>query len=117
MSQNFSASADSIEAGLSGIALGSTTHNHLTAHDDIAYAIDVRPLQTRVGMGVHPFNDPTIIDEFAAETVGIDARESHSYAAKWTTDAVEFYVDERSAFFALQQTDERKASKKLFGGP
>jgi hypothetical protein len=56
---------------------------------------DVGPLQTRVGMGVHPFKDLTIIDEFAAETVDIDARELHTYAAKWTTDAVAFYIDER----------------------
>jgi Glycosyl hydrolases family 16 len=55
---------------------------------------DVGPLQTRVGMGVHPFGDPAIKDEFAAETVGIDARESHTYAAAWTQDDVAFYVDE-----------------------
>ena len=55
----------------------------------------VGPLQARVGMGVHPFGDPAIKDEFAAETVGIDARESHTYAAKWTPDDVAFYVDDR----------------------
>jgi hypothetical protein len=56
---------------------------------------DVGPLQTRVGMGVHPFGDPAITDEFAAETVDIDARESHTYAAEWTPDDVAFYIDER----------------------
>ena len=56
---------------------------------------DVGPLQSRVGMGVHPFGDPAITDEFAAETVGIDARGSHTYAAEWTPDDVAFYVDER----------------------
>ena len=56
---------------------------------------DVGPLQTRVGMGVHPFGDPAIKDEFAAETVSIDARESHTYTAEWTPDDVAFYVDER----------------------
>jgi hypothetical protein len=56
---------------------------------------DVGLNQTRVGMGVHPFGDPTIRDEFAAETVGIDARESHTYAAEWTPHEVAFYVDER----------------------
>jgi Glycosyl hydrolases family 16 len=56
---------------------------------------DVGPLQTRVGMGVHPFGDPAITDEFAAETVGIDARGSHTYAAEWTPDNVAFYVDGR----------------------
>jgi len=56
---------------------------------------DVGPLQARVGMGVHPFGDPAITDEFAAETVGIDARGSHTYAAEWTPDNVAFYVDGR----------------------
>ncbi|MGB7791645.1 MAG: glycoside hydrolase family 16 protein [Terrimicrobiaceae bacterium] len=56
---------------------------------------DVGPLQTRVGMGVHPFGDPAITDEFAAETVGIDAREPHTYAVEWTPSDVAFYVDER----------------------
>ena len=46
-------------------------------------------------MGVHPFGDPFIKDEFAAEAVSIDARESHTYAAEWTPDDVAFYVDER----------------------
>ena len=56
---------------------------------------DVGPLQSRIGMGVHPFGDPTITDEFGAETVNIDARESHTYAAQWTPEYVAFYVDER----------------------
>jgi glycosyl hydrolase family 16 len=54
---------------------------------------DVRPDEAAVGMGVHPFGDPTIVDEFSAETVPIDARELHVYAADWTPDAVAFSVD------------------------
>jgi len=34
-----------------------------------------------VGMGVHPFRDPAITDEFAAERVAIDVSEHHVYAA------------------------------------
>jgi hypothetical protein len=49
----------------------------------------------RVGMGVHPFEDPSLTDEFAAEPIAIDAREAHWYAAEWTPDRVAFYVDER----------------------
>jgi hypothetical protein len=56
---------------------------------------DVGSLQTRVGMGVHPFGDPAITDEFTVETVGIDARGLHTYAAEWTPDDVAFYVDGR----------------------
>jgi hypothetical protein len=48
----------------------------------------------RVGMGVHPFGDPSIEDEFAAESVAIDARETHTYSVRWTSQDVAFYVDD-----------------------
>ena len=44
-------------------------------------------------MGVHPFGDPDIVDDFAAEPVAIDARDFHVYAAEWTPDHVAFFVD------------------------
>lgn len=56
---------------------------------------DVGADAVRVGMGLHPFQDPLITDEFAAEPVAIDAREAHWYAAEWTPDHVAFYIDER----------------------
>ena len=55
---------------------------------------DVAPDSVKVGMGVHPFGDPTINDEFSTESVAIDARELHSYAAEWTPGYVAFYVDD-----------------------
>jgi hypothetical protein len=55
---------------------------------------DVGPDTARVGMGLHPFGDPAINDEFAAEPLAIDARQAHWYAAEWTPDHVAFYVDE-----------------------
>jgi hypothetical protein len=54
---------------------------------------DVGGDQTAVGMGVHPFGDPRITDEFAAQAVPIDARDFHVYAAEWTPERVEFSVD------------------------
>ena len=48
--------------------------------------------QCVVAMGVHPFGDPRITDEFAAEVVPIDARDFHVYAAKCTPERVEFYM-------------------------
>jgi hypothetical protein len=54
---------------------------------------DVGPDHAKVGMGVHPFGDPDIADDFRAETVPIDAREFHVYAADWTPDGVTFFVD------------------------
>jgi len=48
-----------------------------------------------VGMGLHPFGDPAIRDEFSVETLAIDAREFHVYAAEWTPEYVAFFVDHR----------------------
>ncbi len=56
---------------------------------------DVGPDHAAVGMGVHPFGDPRIVDEFSAETVAIDAREFHVYAAEWTSEHVAFFIDGR----------------------
>jgi hypothetical protein len=55
---------------------------------------DVGATSARVGMGVHPFGDPAIRDEFAAEPVAVDALAPHTYSAEWTPDRVAFYVDD-----------------------
>ena len=54
---------------------------------------DVGPAGAKVGMGVHPFGDPRIADEFAAEPLAIDVREPHVYAADWTPEHVAFSID------------------------
>jgi beta-glucanase (GH16 family) len=54
---------------------------------------DVSPDRALVGVGVHPFGDPRISDDFAQVPVDIDAREFHVYAAEWTRDRVAFLVD------------------------
>ena len=46
-----------------------------------------------VGMGVHPFRDPSITDDFAAPRVAIDVTEFHMYAADWRPGQVDFLVD------------------------
>ena len=48
-----------------------------------------------VGMGVHPFGDPGIHEEFSVEELTIDACEFHVYAAEWTPEHVAFFVDYR----------------------
>jgi len=55
---------------------------------------DAHRAHARVGMGVHPFGDPAIEDEFSLEDVAIDVTEFHSYAVEWTADQVAFYIDE-----------------------
>jgi hypothetical protein len=54
---------------------------------------DVGPRHARVGMGLHPFGDPRIVDDFSAVEVPIDAREFHVYGAEWTPGHVAFSVD------------------------
>jgi hypothetical protein len=46
-----------------------------------------------VGMGIHPFRDPALTDDFAAPRLDIDVREPHVYAADWHPDRVEFSLD------------------------
>ena len=46
-------------------------------------------------MGLHPFGDPGIRDEFSVEDLAIDARDFHVYAAEWTPGHVAFFVDDQ----------------------
>ncbi|MFA9431680.1 glycoside hydrolase family 16 protein [Egicoccus sp. AB-alg2] len=51
------------------------------------------PEGARIGMGVHPFGDPTLADDFAEVSLPIDVTEFHEYAAVWGPDGVTFHVD------------------------
>src|SRR5919109_1296615 len=46
-----------------------------------------------VGIGVHPFRDPAITDEFDAPRVPIDVTQPHVYAADWRPGRVDFLID------------------------
>ena len=46
-----------------------------------------------VGMGIHPFRDPKLADEFNAQRLPIDVRAPHDYVADWRPDRVDFFVD------------------------
>ena len=54
---------------------------------------DVHDGRAIVGMGVHPFGDTALADDFERLEVPIDAREFHVYAANWTDTCVELFVD------------------------
>lgn len=56
---------------------------------------DVGPDGARVGMGLHPFGDPGIREDFERVPVTADVRGWHDYAAEWTTEWVAFYVDDQ----------------------
>ncbi len=53
----------------------------------------VNPERSRIGYGVHPFNDPDIEDEFYEDMVDIDAANFHIYTADWTPECIDFYID------------------------
>ena len=46
-----------------------------------------------VGMGVHPFRDPAMTDEFSTRRLAIDVAQVHVYAADWRPGRVDFLVD------------------------
>ena len=46
-----------------------------------------------VGMGVHPFRDPALTDDFAAPRLPIEVADFHVYAADWRPGRVDFSVD------------------------
>ena len=66
---------------------------------------DVEPGSVAVGVGVHPFADPSVEDDFARVSIPIDAREPHEYAAEWTPDGVRFFVDGEEVKTSPQSPD------------
>lgn len=46
-----------------------------------------------VGVGLHPFGDPTIVEDFEKIRVDVDVAEFHEYSAVWTPGDVAFFVD------------------------
>jgi hypothetical protein len=59
------------------------------------FGTDVEPGRVLVGMGVHPFGDPQLDDDFSKVPIEIDATEFHVYAAEWTPTHIDFFVDGR----------------------
>jgi hypothetical protein len=59
------------------------------------FGTDVEPETVRVGMGIHPFRDPELTDDFSRVSLAIDATDFHVYGAEWTPTQVDFFVDGR----------------------
>jgi hypothetical protein len=55
---------------------------------------DVGPERAGIGMGIHPFHDPALRDDFSVESVRVDVREPHWYTLEWTPERVSFHVDD-----------------------
>jgi len=46
-----------------------------------------------LGMGIHPFRDPALRDDFATPRLPIDVTDFHVYAIDWRPGRVDFFVD------------------------
>lgn len=54
---------------------------------------DVHDDHTLVGVGIHPFGDPSVTDDFEQVRVPVDAREWQRYALEWSPEGVVFSVN------------------------
>jgi Glycosyl hydrolases family 16 len=57
------------------------------------FGSEVGPDRALVGMGVHPFGDPRIVDDFEKVEVPVDVRTMHTYAVEWRPGRIDFFVD------------------------
>jgi hypothetical protein len=57
------------------------------------FGSEVTPERALVGMGVHPFGDPRLRDDFEKVELPIDVRDFHTYAVEWLPGQVTFLVD------------------------
>lgn len=58
-----------------------------------------------VGLGVHPFRDPTLEDDFARVGLIADVQQPHTYSAVWHPGGVEFYIDDSLVYESKQSPD------------
>lgn len=69
------------------------------------FGSEVTDASALVGMGVHPFNDPVISDDFAKVPVELDVRDVHDYAVEWTPEGVRFFIDGQLVRSTTQSPD------------
>lgn len=69
------------------------------------FGVDVAPSHATIGMGLHPFGDASIVDDFERVTVAIDVSQRHAYGAVWEPGAVTFYVDGQPVKRSAQAPD------------
>jgi hypothetical protein len=58
-----------------------------------------------VGMGLHRFRDPSLVEEFSARPVGIDVTEFHTYGVTWMPGSIEVTIDGAPARKLTQAPD------------
>lgn len=63
---------------------------------------EAEPDRALVGMGLHPFGDPDIEDDFEKVEASIDVSTWHDFAAIWTSEDVTFFVDGEPVKYVAQ---------------
>ena len=58
-----------------------------------------------VGMGLHPFGDRLIHDDFVKVPVAIDVTEFHTYSVEWLPGEVRFFIDDEVVSTTDQSPD------------
>lgn len=53
----------------------------------------IRGGRADVGQGIHPFRDPSLIEDFAVMPLRLDVADLHTYRADWQRDRVVFSID------------------------
>src|SRR4029079_7716194 len=56
---------------------------------------NVRDGRARVGMGIHPFGDPALSDDFDEVELAVEVRARHPGSADGRSDGVDWFVDAR----------------------
>lgn len=58
------------------------------------FGSEVDPDTAVTGLGIHPFGDPLLTDEFLKIQLAANVTEFHTYSADWAADSVTFYFDD-----------------------
>jgi hypothetical protein len=58
-----------------------------------------------VGMGLHRFRDPALVEEFSADPLGLDVAEFHTYGVDWRPGSLVFTVDGEAVRWLDQAPD------------
>ena len=53
---------------------------------------NVKKNKANIGLGIHNFNDPKLVDDFSEAEYEIDVTQFHTYAAEWRKDNIVFLL-------------------------
>lgn len=58
------------------------------------FGTEVEAGRASVGMGIHPWHDPDLVDDFEKITLTGDATEAHTYSVEWMPGRTRWYLDD-----------------------